>query len=177
LTTKLTVDMSAAPEIALLAQAVTLLPAQPAGAQPGPAQPGPAQANPAKANPARANPAKAKARLTLGTLAGRLRMIAAAPERWWGLVRFDPDRPARITVDQDQSYAAWLMILPPGDAGQSCDCDVATMIAGEATEGTGVAVGSAALRPGPIRVHGQQHWLRGHGAGYTVSLHARARRA
>ena len=26
------------------------------------------------------------------------------------------------------------MILPPGDAGQDCDCDVATVIAGEATE-------------------------------------------
>jgi hypothetical protein len=100
-------------------------------------------------------------------------MLAAAPERWWGLVRFDPDRPARVTVDHDQSYAAWLMILPPGDAGQSCDCDVVTMIAGEAVEG---AVGSPALRPGPIRVHGQQHWLHGHGAGYAVSLHARVRR-
>jgi hypothetical protein len=163
LTVKLTVDMSAAPEIARLAEAMTLLPAQ-------------TQAQPEAGGKPAAEVAAAP-RLTLGTLAGRLRMIAAAPERWWGLVRFDPDRPARITVDQDQSYAAWLMILPPGDAGQSCDCDVATMIAGEATEGTGVAVGSAALRPGPIRVHGQQHWLRGHGAGYTVSLHARARRA
>jgi hypothetical protein len=152
LTVKLTVDMSAAPEIARLAEAVTLLPAQ-AHIQP-----------------------ENKPQLTLGTLAGRLRMMAAAPERWWGLVRFDPDRPARITVDHDQSYDAWLMILPPGDAGQSCDCDAVTIIAGEATEGIGVAVGGAPLRPGPIRVHGQRHWLRGHGAGYTVSLHARARR-
>jgi hypothetical protein len=150
---KLTVDMSAAPEIARLAEAVTLLPAQ--------AQP---QAAKVPVTP----------QLTLGALAGRLRTIAAAPERWWGLVRFDPDRPARITIDHDRSYDAWLMVLPPGDIGQPCDCDAVMMIAGEATEG---AVGGAPLRPGPIRVHDQPHRLRGHGTGYTVSLHARARRA
>jgi hypothetical protein len=157
LTVKLTVDMSAAPEIARLAEAVTLFPAQTQAQDRSEAK---TQAQPEPEPP-----------LTLGTLAGRLRTIAAAPERWWGLVRFDPDRPVRITVDHDQAYDAWLMILPPGDAGQSCDCDAVTMIAGEAAEG---AVGGAPLRPGPIRVHGQRHWLRGHGTGYTVSLHARA---
>jgi hypothetical protein len=54
------------------------------------------------------------------------------------------------------------------------------MIAGEATEAIEATEGAGApLRPGPIRVHGQEHrdhWLRGHGAGYTVSLHARAAR-
>ena len=30
------------------------------------------------------------------------------------------------------------------------------------------------LRPGSTRVHGQRHRLRGHGAGYSISLHARA---
>ena len=45
------------------------------------------------------------------------------------------------------------------------------MIAGEATEG---APGGAVLRPGSTRVHGQRHRLRGHGAGYSISLHARA---
>ncbi len=79
----------------------------------------------------------------------------------------------KITVDRHPSYDAWLMILPPGDTGQSCDCDVVTMIAGEAIEG---AAGGTALRPGPLRVHGQRHWLRGRSAGYSVSLHARARR-
>ena len=63
------------------------------------------------------------------------------------------------------------MVLPPGDDGQDCDCDVVTIIAGEATEG-GRPRG-AVLRPGPLRVHGQQHWLRGRGTGYSISLHAR----
>jgi hypothetical protein len=93
-------------------------------------------------------------------------MLAAAPERWWGLVRFDPARSVMIEMEDQPAYGAWLMILPPGDAGRACDCDVATLIAGEAAEG-------AALHPGRIRVHGQQHWLRGHGAGYSISLHAR----
>ena len=106
--------------------------------------------------------------LTLGTLARRLRMLAATPERWWGLVRFDPARSVRIEVEAQPGYGAWLVIMPPGDAGRDCDCDVATLIAGEATEG------AAALRPGPTRVHGQRHWLRGRGAGYSISLHARA---
>jgi len=110
---------------------------------------------------------------TLGTLARRLRLIAATPERWWGLVRFEPGRPVQITVEECAAYQAWLMVLPPGDAGQSCDCDVATMIAGEAIEGTPA---SAMLRPGPVRVHGERHGLHGRGTGYSISLHARAHR-
>ena len=110
---------------------------------------------------------------TLGTLARHLRSIAATPERWWGLVRFEPDRPVAITVDECAAYRAWLVVLPPGHAGQACDCDVATMIAGEATEGTPA---SAVLRPGPVRVHGERHGLRGRGTGYSISLHARAHR-
>jgi hypothetical protein len=99
-------------------------------------------------------------------------MLAATPERWWGLVRFDRDRAVKISVDEHPSYEAWLVVLPPGDTGQDCDCDVVTIIAGEATEGT---ASSAVLRPGPLRVHGQRHWLRGQGTGYSISLHARAR--
>ena len=100
-------------------------------------------------------------------------MLAATPERWWGLVRFNPDRSVKIGVEDHPSYQAWLMVLPPGDAGQDCDCDVATIIAGEATEGI---PGSPVLRPGPTRVHGQRHRLHGRGAGYSISLHARAQR-
>ena len=99
-------------------------------------------------------------------------MLAATPERWWGQVRFNPDRSVEISVEDHPCYRAWLVVLPPGDPGQDCDCDVATIIAGEATEGT---PGSAVLRPGPTRVHGQRHRLRGHGAGYSISLHARGR--
>ena len=138
LNAELTADMSAAPEIAILADATWFFPAQPP---------------------------------TLGTLARHLRLLVASPERWWSRVRFDPARSVRIEIEDQPEYSAWLMILPPGDAGQDCDCDVATVIAGEATEG---APGSAVLRPGPMRVHGQRHRLRGHGAGYSISLHARA---
>ena len=145
--------MSAAPEIARLAEAARLVPAQPA---PGPL-----------------DPAEAPAQLTLGTLARQLRSLAATPERWWNLVRFDPDRSEKIVVEESSAYQAWLVIMPPGDVGQSCDCDVATMIAGEATEG---GPGSTVLRPGPLRVHGQPHGLKGRGSGYSISLHARARR-
>lgn len=142
--------MSVAPEIARLAGAALLVPVQE-----GPRAGGYAQA----------------ATLTLGTLARELRMLAAAPERWWGLVQFSPDRSVKIMVEDHPGYQAWLMILPPGDGGQDCDCAAAAVIAGEVTEG---APGSAPLRPGPVRVHGQRHGLRGRGAGYSISLHARA---
>jgi len=164
--------MSVAPEIARLAEDVLLLPV-------GPALPSAPDADRPEGH--------AGTKPTLGTLAGRLRSIAATPERWWGLVRFEPDRPVEITVEEDAACRTWLVILPPGDAGQVCDCDVATMIAGEATEGT---PDSAVLRPGPVRAHGQphgahgrqhgthgqQHALRGRGSGYSISLHARAHR-
>jgi hypothetical protein len=145
MTAELTADMSAAPEIAILAGASLLIPAPPTRA----GTPG--------------------TRPTLGTLARHLRILAASPERWWGRVRFDPDRSVRIEIEDQPEYGAWLVVLPPGDTGQDCDCDVATVIAGEATEG---APGGAVLRPGSTRVHGQRHRLRGHGAGYSISLHA-----
>jgi hypothetical protein len=154
----LTADMSVAPEIARLAGAVRLVPVQPA--LPGP--PGPDRLGDHAENP-----------LTVGTLARRLRAIAATPERWWGLVRFEPDRSVTVPVEECGAYRAWLVILPPGDAGQSCDCDVATMIAGEVTEGTQA---DAVLRTGRVRVHGGPHTLRGQGSGYSISLHARAHR-
>ena len=156
--------MSVAPEIAILAEASLLIPAQ----------------------PARGTSGQAGTRPTLGTLARHLRILAASPERWWGLVRFDPDRSVRIEIEDQPEYSAWLVVLPPAhagqqsadqqsadqqSAGQDCDCDVATVIAGEASEG---APGGAVLRPGVTRVHGQRHRLRGDGAGYSISLHARA---
>ena len=162
MTAELTADMSVAPEIAILAGASLLVPAQPTRA----GTPG--------------------TRPTLGTLARHLRILAASPERWWGRVRFDPDRSVRIEIEDQPEYTAWLVVLPPAhvgqpgvgqpgagqqSSGQDCDCDVATVIAGEVTEG---APGGAVLRPGPTRVHGQRHRLRGHGAGYSISLHARA---
>lgn len=152
-----TADMSVAPEIARLAETALRVSAQPA----------------VPSAPARDLADHAAAGLTVGTLARLLRSIAASPERWWGLVRFEPDRSVQIMVEECAAYQAWLVVLPPGAAGQVCDCDVATMIAGEATEGT---PGRALLRPGPVRVHGERHGLRGHGTGYSISLHARAHR-
>ena len=149
--------MSVAPEIARLAETVVLVAAPPA----------------VPSAPARDLADLAAPQLTLGTLARRLRSIAATPERWWGLVRFEPDRSVQIMVEECPAYQAWLVVLPPGHAGQACDCDVATMIAGEATEGTPA---SAVLRPGPVRVHGERHELRGRGTEYSISLHARAHR-
>lgn len=170
----MTADMSVAPEIARLAEAVLLVPAQPpvgphnSGAPSSPVTP---HNSSAPHNPvAPHNSSNTGAPLTLGTLSRRLRTLAATPERWWGLVRFDHDQAVRISVEEHPSYDAWLVVLPPGDAGQDCDCDVVTIIAGEATDGSS---SSAVLRPGPLRVHGQRHWLRGQGPGYSISLHAR----
>jgi hypothetical protein len=148
-------DSSVAPEIARLAEDIVFVPDQPL------AHPSHDQAG---AAPALVPP-------TLGTLARRLRLLAASPEQWWNLVRFDPARSVQIVVGDQAGYDAWLVVLAPGDGGLDCDCDVATMIAGEATEGT---PDGAILRPGSTRVHGQPHWLRGRGAGYSISLHARA---
>ena len=157
--------MSVAPEIAILAGPSLLIAAPPMRA---------------------GTPGQEGARPTLGTLARELRLLAAAPERWWGLVRFDPERSVRIEVEDRPEYRAWLVVLPPAQAGrqsagqqsagqqsagQDCDCDVATVIAGEVTDG---GPGSTVLRPGSTRVHGQPHRVRGHGAGYSISLHARA---
>jgi hypothetical protein len=157
-----TADMSVAPEIAQLTSAVLLIPAQDAQ-----------EAQPAAWAVGPTGPDGRPARLTLGTLSRGLRIIAATPERWWSLVRFEPSRSVEVTVEQGAGYRAWLVVLPPQDAGRPCDCDVATMIAGEATEGRPDTV---LLRPGPLRVHGERHLLRGQGAGYSISLHVRADR-
>ena len=159
--------MSVAPEIARLAEAIPLLPPQPEAPAGGPDhRPG---------GPGPRGQAGATAPLTLGALSRELRTIAATPERWWGLVRFESDRPVSVVVEERDSYRAWLVVLPPGDTGQGCDCEAVTMIAGEATEGTDPGDG-AILRPGPVRVHGGRHALQGRGTGYSISLHARSHR-
>ena len=156
--------MSVAPEIARLAESVLLLPQLPLKPAARADRQGGGQDD---------SPAHTALGMTLGALSRELRAIAATPERWWSLVRFEQDRSVTIMVEQCASYDAWLVVLPPGDTGQACDCEVATMIAGEAAEGTGPG---AVLRPGPVRVHGGRHGLRGQGAGYSISLHARAHR-
>jgi hypothetical protein len=114
---------------------------------------------------------------TDGRIAGDLADLAAVPQRWWDLVRFDQDRPLRIPVPG--APGTWLLVLPPGSAAD-CDCRQATALAGEAVETSGEPrEGQPAdlgrpLRPGRVRVHGagSSHRLRSAGHGYSVSLHA-----
>jgi hypothetical protein len=120
--------------------------------------------------PARRDPAAPR---TDGRIAGDLADLAAVPQRWWDLVRFDQDRPLRIPVPG--APGAWLLVLPPGSAAD-CDCRQATALAGEAVETAGgdPADPGRPLRPGRVRVHGtgSVHRLRSAGHGYSVSLHA-----
>jgi hypothetical protein len=111
---------------------------------------------------------------TDGRIAGDLADLAAAPQRWWDLVRFDPQRPVRIPVPG--APGIWLLVLPP-DTVTDCDCLQATALAGEAVEAADGL--SRPLRPGRVRVHGTQapHRLRTAGHGYSVTLHATAGRA
>ncbi len=115
---------------------------------------------------------------TDGRIAGDLTDLAAVPQRWWDLVRFDRNRPLRIPVPD--APGTWLLVLPPGSA-VDCHCRQATALAGEAVETTGVepragepAAQGRPLRPGRVRVHGTgaPHRLRSAGHGYSVSLHA-----
>ena len=100
------IDLSVAPEIALLA--APIVPTQSDADAPRPR--------------------------THGRLAGDLADLAAAPQRWWDLVRFDPDGPLRIPVPG--APGAWLLVVPPGMTAD-CDCDQATALAGEAVETSG----------------------------------------
>ena len=117
---------------------------------------------------------------TDGRIAGDLADLAAVPQRWWDLVRFDHDRPLRIPVPG--APGTWLLVLPPGSA-TDCDCRQATALAGEAVETSGgeargdeQAQPGRPLRPGRVRLHGagSPHRLRSVGHGYSVSLHVTA---
>jgi hypothetical protein len=131
-------DLSVAPEIAQLAMPLMHVP-PPAGGPPR-------------------QPA------TTGQLAAGLSILAAAPQRWWDLVRFNPDGPARIAVPAP--FEAWLLVIPPGHKA-ACRCDLATLVAGEAD------ADSTQLRQGRVRVHGSpaEHVHASVGHGYSVSLH------
>jgi hypothetical protein len=135
--------MSVAPEIAILAEASLLIPAQPTRAE----------------TPGRPAHARYAAR--------HLRILAASPERWWGRVRFDPDRSVRIELEDQPEYGAWLVVLPPArpgqqstgqqSTGQDCDCDVATVDRGGGDRGCarrrgaapGIDPGARAAAPAP----------------------------
>jgi hypothetical protein len=112
---------------------------------------------------------------TDGRLAGDLADLAAAPQRWWDLVRFDAGGPLRIPVPG--APGAWLLVVPPG-AAADCDCGLATALAGEAVETSGPSAAGTTrpLRPGRVLVHGSRapHRLLTAGHGYSVTLHATA---
>ena len=100
---------------------------------------------------------------TLGDHADELITLAVTPQRWWDRVRFDPAGPVRIPL----TTTTWLLVLPPGHASE-CDCQLGTLVAGEAAEG------DRPLRPGRTAVHGSRtgrHLIRSTAAGYAVSLH------
>lgn len=104
---------------------------------------------------------------TVGRVAGLLRALAVAPDRWWHLVRFDG-----VPVDVDgMSLVAW----PPGHhAGPGGD--VVTVLAGELSERTVTEQGAVerTLRANRIRVYGagDPRELVNLGPGYAIILRA-----
>ena len=148
-------DLSVAPEIAQLAAPLALV--DPPWGH-GPPAHGPRGRGPL---------GRGGRQATTGQLATGLSMLAAAPQRWWDLVRFSPDGPARIAVPAP--FEAWLLVLPPGQEAK-CDCELATLVAGEA------ASGGARLRQGRVRVNGApgEHLHASAGHGYSVTMHASA---
>jgi hypothetical protein len=145
-------DLSVAPEIAQLAAPLAIVPAPQRPAQGAPQTPYARRSIP-----------------TTGQLAAALSQLAAAPQRWWDLVRFSPGQPARIAVPAP--FEAWLLVIPPGQAAE-CHCELATQIAGEAVEESGRT--GRQPRQGRVLVHapGSQHVIRSAGHGYSVTLHA-----
>jgi hypothetical protein len=106
---------------------------------------------------------------TDGRIAGDLADLAATPQRWWDLVRFDGSGPVRVPLPD--APGSWLLVLPPGTTAD-CHCSQATALAGEAVE-TVVAGSSRPLRPGRVRVNGTRapHHVGSVGPGYSVTLH------
>jgi hypothetical protein len=160
-------DISAAPEIALLAVGQDMAADRRAAGLSGPA----ALSGPA--GPGRTAPA------TVGYLARCLRLLAAEPQSWWDLVWFDSLRPVHAPVPAPgPGCEAWLLVLPPtrrGDEQQpQWRWDVACLVAGAIAGPIGRR--SRPLVSGRIRVRGSRepHHMTNAGRGYAVSLHARS---
>jgi hypothetical protein len=115
-------------------------------------------------------------RPTLGTLARQLRQTAATPEQWWGMVRFSPLRWSRIDLEIPGLWIA-VLAPGGEPMTCECDAltVLAGVMTEEAVTDAGAV--ATTLVSGRIRVHGegQVHQLRAAGDGYAVSLHASAR--
>ena len=75
-------------------------------------------------------PAASDAPPTLAQLAHHARTIAARPEDWRHLVRFDPAQRWRLRLHQEAGYEAWLMSWLPGQrTGMHDHGDSAAVIA------------------------------------------------
>jgi hypothetical protein len=161
-------DISVAPEIALLTAGRGAAADRRAAAPSGPAALPPGSAGQARAVPA-----------TVGYLARCLRLLVAEPQTWWDLVRFDPLRPAHVPVPAPgPGCEAWLLVLPPARRADEQQpqwrWDVACLVAGAIAGPAGRR--SRPLPPGRIRVRGSRepHHMTNVGRGYAVSLHARS---
>jgi len=176
-------DISVAPEIALLAEGLGAVARHRGTAAPGPAgEQGPAGSASPAGGAGASGPAPA-APPTVGCLAACLRLLVADPQSWWDQVRVDPGRPVRVAVAPPApGCEAWLLVLPPGYRGDGQQPEqsgeVACLIAGEVSEQACSPSGGQArpLRPGRIRVRGAQEprSMINAGSGYAVSLHARS---
>ena len=150
----MTLDLSTAPEMARLAGPLTTAPAQ----------------------------RGCGARVSVGYLAGCLGVLAAEPQRWWELVRFDPATAVRIPVTAPRpGCAAWLLVVPPGAGDEgTAGWEAACLIAGEMAERLTTPDGPVTrpLRAGRTRVRGERSYsgregLVNTGTGYAIVLAAR----
>ncbi len=109
--------------------------------------------------------------LTAGRLAGLIQKLAARPDDWWHLVRFD-GVPVPVRFG---GCELWLSAWPPGHHADP-HADVLGVLAGELTERRINALGVAerTLRANRIQVYGggTPRELVNPGPAYAISLHA-----
>ena len=137
-------DMSAAPEIALLA------------------------------NPLPRQPAPVTTRPTIGTMAARLRDLASHPERWWGTVAFSPGRSEKVDLEFPGCWLVVLSPGDAGlDCDCDVMTVVAGAVTEESVaDGGGVTTALLPGRI-RVHGQGQVHQIRAGEDGYAVTLHAR----
>jgi hypothetical protein len=117
---------------------------------------------------------------TVGQLAARVRELAARPDEWWRLVRFDAAEPRHIPLDDEAGLTTgltvWLTTWPPGHGGTVHGGGVSTLVAGELAVVTITERGvtERPLRANRIRVHGSSQALTNPGPAFAVTLHAQS---